>query len=83
MLVLTGAGDQRRHHAVVHVVVEGDERAGVPARDGHGLRRPAAVLLLVASVLLLLVARMMLLLLVVLIGRDGAGRPGARGATRR
>ena len=44
-MVLVTAGDQRRHHAVVHVVVEGDKRARVPAGDRG--RRPVRVVLLV------------------------------------
>ncbi len=40
------AGDERRHHAVVHVVVEGDKRARVPAGDWCRCR-PVRVVLLV------------------------------------
>ena len=38
LLILTVAGDQRRHHAVVHVVVECDEGARVPARHWRRAR---------------------------------------------
>ena len=36
-MLLVVASDERRHHGVVHVIVQGDEGARVPAR--HGNRR--------------------------------------------